>query len=348
VALWRSDGTEGGTWPLTNPTANAGAPIGSLGHLLLFFGADAEHGRELWRTDGTVAGTRLVKDIRAGSESSVPGGPAVYFGGALYFLADGGQTGREVWRSNGTAEGTMLVSDTMPGPDARFVRIWGASATDLYFRADDGIVGAELWRVGDEAAPGLLEFVFDPPRTVRLVFSESVAASLGPANLAIEHLGSGQTFSATGYSYDPATNTARFVFDQALPNGDYRATLNAAAIGDSVGNFIGGVRTLDFHVLKGDVNGDRQVGFADLVTTAARFGMSNAKYADGDINGDGQVGFADLLGVAANFGANLSAPVAPLAAVGKKSQAKAAVLKTPFATKAVVSAPKKRITVKKR
>jgi ELWxxDGT repeat protein len=41
-----------------------GIGIASLGDRLVFAGRDAEHGTELWTTDGTPGGTRLVADIR--------------------------------------------------------------------------------------------------------------------------------------------------------------------------------------------------------------------------------------------------------------------------------------------
>jgi ELWxxDGT repeat protein len=34
---------------------------------LYFQAGDGTHGRELWRTDGTTAGTALVKDINPGA-----------------------------------------------------------------------------------------------------------------------------------------------------------------------------------------------------------------------------------------------------------------------------------------
>ncbi|CAM9518465.1 unnamed protein product, partial [Ectocarpus sp. 8 AP-2014] len=45
---------------------------------------DAEHGAELWRTDGTGAGTVLVKDIYPGERSGSPTSLTA-FGDYLYF-----------------------------------------------------------------------------------------------------------------------------------------------------------------------------------------------------------------------------------------------------------------------
>src|SRR5262249_39719521 len=54
------------------------------------------HGRELWRSDGTAAGTVLVKDINPGSGSSNPEGLTLS-GGHLFFTADDGVHGVELW-----------------------------------------------------------------------------------------------------------------------------------------------------------------------------------------------------------------------------------------------------------
>ena len=85
----------------------------------MFFTADdGTRGTELWATDGTPAGTRLVEDIQPGDASSAPEGLAAV-GDTLYFSADDGTHGRELWRSDGTAAGTeMLVDLRSGGPDA--------------------------------------------------------------------------------------------------------------------------------------------------------------------------------------------------------------------------------------
>ena len=81
----------------------------------LYFANDGAHGTELWKTDGTGAGTAMVKDIWSGSVSSKPTW-LTDVGGTLYFSARDTTHGRELWKSDGTAAGTTLVKDIVNGP----------------------------------------------------------------------------------------------------------------------------------------------------------------------------------------------------------------------------------------
>jgi ELWxxDGT repeat protein len=81
-----------------------------VGDTLFFAAEDGVHGVELWKSDGTASGTKMVKNIRPGSKSSSPQN-LVDVNGTLFFTARDGQHGREWWTSDGTAAGTRMVVD---------------------------------------------------------------------------------------------------------------------------------------------------------------------------------------------------------------------------------------------
>jgi ELWxxDGT repeat protein len=80
----------------------------SKGYKAFFAASDAAHGEELWVTDGTAAGTRLVKDIKQGGAGSDINWMA-RFNDKVVFAADDGTNGMELWISDGTETGTFLV-----------------------------------------------------------------------------------------------------------------------------------------------------------------------------------------------------------------------------------------------
>jgi len=130
-----------------------------IGRRMLFYGFVnyGPHGREPWVTDGTPSGTRMVMDIRPGSESSGLG-PIVPMEGYGYFVADDG-TGQKLWRSNGTAAGTERVSAA-----SRYVSaVIGAHAGRIYFmaRATDGFNYA-VWMTDGTPDTEALAADFDP------------------------------------------------------------------------------------------------------------------------------------------------------------------------------------------
>jgi len=93
---------------------------------LLFFSATAgQRGIELWASDGTPEGTRLVKDLSPGVPSSNPAN-LVDLGGTLYFTANVGAGGTELWKSDGTEGGTVKVAD-IPGTPAQFTAAAGVA-----------------------------------------------------------------------------------------------------------------------------------------------------------------------------------------------------------------------------
>jgi ELWxxDGT repeat protein len=99
---------------------------------------------ELWRTDGTAQGTRIVKDIDSQGGSTPADLTAVE--DQLFFTAEDGVHGRELWVTDGTDDGTRMVKDISSGwEDTRFSELTAAGGL-LYFVASDGQAGTELWR----------------------------------------------------------------------------------------------------------------------------------------------------------------------------------------------------------
>jgi len=156
--LWKSDGTAAGTVRVKDIGAGwiSGIELGSplvVANGLLFFAAtnNSLGGFELWKSDGTAAGTVLVKDIWGGSSGSHPRW-ITNLNGTLYFAAsDGtpgpfGNSGAELWKSDGTAVGTVRVKDIWPGSGSGAPSHLVVHDGLLYFAANDGISGAELWR----------------------------------------------------------------------------------------------------------------------------------------------------------------------------------------------------------
>jgi ELWxxDGT repeat protein len=104
--LWKTDGTAAGTalvrdlYPGTDASGNvnSSSPSGltNVNGLLYFSAADGVHGRELWQSDGTEAGTTLVQDVNPGGAASDPRN-LVAMNNKLFFSAADGVHGRELW-----------------------------------------------------------------------------------------------------------------------------------------------------------------------------------------------------------------------------------------------------------
>lgn len=69
-----------------------------------------DHGNEIWKTDGTLAGTVLLKDIEPGYQSSNPANFCVV-DSFLFFTASSSTNPNQLWKSDGNAGGTVKITD---------------------------------------------------------------------------------------------------------------------------------------------------------------------------------------------------------------------------------------------
>src|SRR5215204_7377575 len=174
--LWRSNGTRSGTklvkdidpGPLVikkmeNTETGSSAPDSVLRtkKWIYFQATTVKYGDELWKSDGTEWGTKIVKDIVPGpgtsdAEDIVSTAPRTTF-----FRAWDKKHGEELWKTDGTEKGTKLVKDINPDspPGARcdqsecgIPKGWSHPDTvtvmgkQVFFAADDGKHGVELWK----------------------------------------------------------------------------------------------------------------------------------------------------------------------------------------------------------
>ncbi|WP_460219800.1 ELWxxDGT repeat protein [Psychroserpens sp. MEBiC05023] len=155
--LWVSDGDIEGTTNLaTHKSIN---DITVTDNYTFFSTQEVLNGEiELWKTDGSIAGTQLVKDIGIGY-SSIPHG-LIAFGDSVIFSAFTNENGRELWISDGTESGTTLLKDIFAGVNSGLDFNSEFFTTDefVYFSANDGSTGTELWRTdGTEAGTVLIK-----------------------------------------------------------------------------------------------------------------------------------------------------------------------------------------------
>ncbi|BAE52081.1 ELWxxDGT repeat protein [Paramagnetospirillum magneticum] len=164
--LWKSDGTTGGTVAVKDfgsasmvwsNTSYATFSFSTVGDKLYFSPYTSTYGAEPWVSDGTTAGTILLKDIVAGGttagypasgNSSASGGFFQWTAGdgKVYFTTQSG----DLYSTDGTAAGTAKVNGISS------VYGFESSTATMYLGGNDGTNGNELlsW---DRTSLGLIK-----------------------------------------------------------------------------------------------------------------------------------------------------------------------------------------------
>lgn len=153
--LWSSRGVPGDAALVLDihPGTGSSEPheLTAVEDRLFFVAHDADSGGtgdELYVSDGTTAGTRLVRDIYPGWVDGC-GGSLFSCGGTRRVLFAGRSvTGLEPWISDGTAAGTVQLADVEPGAgDSR--------------PADHAVIGDRLLFMASSSASGREPHAFD-------------------------------------------------------------------------------------------------------------------------------------------------------------------------------------------
>jgi len=159
--LFRTDGTAAGTVQLTSFQQNLGNPVvpetDLNGTLLFEVFVDRGHvgGTQLWKSDGTPAGTALLKDI------DNPNLVIANIHGTAYMGPNDLTGGPELWKSDGTTAGTVLVKRINPATQSSNPRLPVVANGQLFFTAYDG-VGQGLWKSDGTATGTTLVKDFNP------------------------------------------------------------------------------------------------------------------------------------------------------------------------------------------
>ena len=140
-AIWRSDGTESGTFIVDGYMPRSATPrqLTAVGNLL-FFVAPIGTGSGVWRTDGTAEGTAAVTSIL-----NIISPYLTNVSGQLFFTA-----GQELWTSDGSQAGTLPLRTVSERVSVvkNLVNVDGT----LFFSADREASGFELWTTNGQSA----------------------------------------------------------------------------------------------------------------------------------------------------------------------------------------------------
>jgi ELWxxDGT repeat protein len=218
---------------------------------IYFTANDGVNGNEIWKSDGTEAGTVMIKDIAPGETSSWAGG-FIAIGNVIYFMALEAHGGiPQLWKTDGTAAGTSRVTLNA----SAFVESRTEFNGELYFTMDRDGRCDELWKI--DGVTG---------NAVRLTDINRGAGGSGISELVNVN---GRLFFTAN---DVVHGQELWVIDPASPSGDFDGDRRVDGA-DFLAWQRGFGKTLNAVPVDGDADGDHDVDAADLNAWKSQFGV---------------------------------------------------------------------------
>ncbi|HPH96959.1 MAG TPA: hypothetical protein PKW33_09695 [Anaerolineaceae bacterium] len=225
------------TFPASSNSKNL---LAVNGRLVFFSATTPAYGEELWVSDGTANGTKLVMDICPGMCSSSPA-RFIEKDGVLFFTATLPDTGAELWRSGGTSTNTIMVRDINPGEKSSSISSLVIFNDRLYFSAFDGVNGTELWESNGLEAGTTMTLDICPgscsgaPKNL-ITFNNALYFRAYSASEGEELWKSDGTASGTAqfFSFNPGTGNSNVLDNRAVSDHYLFFTANSPASGNEV------------------------------------------------------------------------------------------------------------------
>jgi ELWxxDGT repeat protein len=205
------------------PGAGSGAADGStiaaMDGYILYLRGNANNGLQLWRSDGTLAGTAMLKDLGTGVQLSQLSANynVTRVGDRAVFQSENAQDGPQLWGSDGTAAGTVPLIST-PTPGTYNQPLIGVVGTHGYYAVYNGTTYQVVVTDGTAAGThvltdlGPLAVNGDPNGLI----NTQVAGDDNLTFIYLYHPDSGTGNTKHLYAYLPLTNVATHLVDSTL------------------------------------------------------------------------------------------------------------------------------------